>query len=168
MTCRVKKPSLRLAVLSLALSLVAGNALADKSDRKDRDQYRAGQEYRHQNQHDDHYRDHQQRRYSSDYRFRDADRRAVNKYYRDKKKRDKCPPGLAKKNKHCQPPGQHKKWHRGKPIAKHVRYYELPRELRSRLSAPQENYRYIRVDDDILLIDRVTNVVIDVIENILY
>lgn len=164
MMSRVKKSSLHLAVLGLALSLVAGNALADKSDRGDRGKYREAHEYRQQ---DKHYHDYQQRRYASDYHFRDTDRRAINRYYRDQQSRGKCPPGLAKKNKHCLPPGQYKKWHKSKPLAKHVRYYELPRGLRSRLSAPQEDYRYVRVDDDVLLIDRVTHVVIDVMENIL-
>jgi Ni/Co efflux regulator RcnB len=163
----VKKSSLRLAILGLALSLVAGNALADKSERAERGKHREAQEYRDQNNQAHRYRNTNHRGDSAEYRFRDSDRRAINTYYRDEKRRDKCPPGLAKKNKHCQPPGQYKKWHKGKPIAKHVRYEDLPRGLRSRLSAPQDNYRYVRVDDDILLVDRVTNVVIDVMENIL-
>lgn len=167
MTNRIKKSSLRLAILGLMLSLVAGAAFADKPDRAERSKFRAAQEYRDQNHKNHRHPNDHKKKHVTSYRFQDKDRHAINKYYRDQQRRGKCPPGLAKKNQHCQPPGLQKKWHRGKPIAKHVRYYELPRGLRSRLSAPHENYRYVRVDDDILLVDRVTNVVIDVMENIL-
>lgn len=161
---RIKKSSLHLTILSLALSLVTGAAFADKPDRAEPGRYRTAQEYRYQNHH---YRNDYQRKYATDYRFQDKDRHTVSQYYRDERRRGKCSPGLAKKNQRCQPSGHYKKWHKGKSIAQHTQHYDLPRGLRSRLSAPQENYRYVRVDDNILLVDRVTNVVIDVIENIL-
>lgn len=49
MTNRIKKSSLRLAILGLMLSLVAGAAFADKPDRAERSKFRAAQEYRDQN-----------------------------------------------------------------------------------------------------------------------
>ncbi|HZJ94460.1 MAG TPA: RcnB family protein [Thiopseudomonas sp.] len=167
MTYLGKKSPLHVAILGLALSLVAGSVLAGNGDHKKRKKHHDKHEYRHQYQHDERYYNSRRRHHSGDYRFRDSDRQAIHRYYRDVQRSGKCPPGLAKKNKHCLPPGQYKKWQRGKPIAKNIRYYELPRGLRSHLSVPDDHYRYVRVDDDILLIDRVTHVVIDVIENIL-
>lgn len=168
MTNRINISPLCLVILGLALSFVTGAAFADKPDRTDRGKYHAAQEYRHQNTQNQRYRNAHKREHTTNYRFHNKDRHAVSQYYRDEKRHSKCPLGLAKKNKRCQPPGQHKKWHKGKPIAKHIRYYNLPRGLHSRLSTLQNNYRYIRIDDDILLVDRVTNVVIDAIENILH
>lgn len=170
MTNRINTSALRAAILGLALSLVAGAALADKPHHTERGQYRGGQDYRYQNKQNNQnhrYRNNQQRKHITGYRFQDNDRRAINQYYRDKKHRGKCPPGLTKKNQRCHYTGQHRTWHKGKPITRHTQYYDLPRGLRSRLSTPHENHRYVRAGDDVLLIDNVSNMVIDVIENIL-
>lgn len=165
-----KKPSLRLAVFALVLSLISGSALADRYEWGERGQYR-----NQHNQHNQRYQKNNDRRYEhkkyqrngAHYRFRDNDRQMVSRYYRDQRYKGQCPRGLSKKNNRCQASGKDKKWQRGKPLAKQTRYYDLPRGLRSRLSAPPEQYRYVRVDDDVLLIDAVTDVVVDVIENIL-
>ncbi|MBP9614264.1 MAG: RcnB family protein, partial [Thiopseudomonas sp.] len=66
-----------------------------------------------------------------------------------------------------QPPRYAKKWHKGQPLSKQVKYYELPNRLHGRLQPAPRDYRYVRVDNDVLMIDTVTNVVVDVIENIL-
>ena len=162
----IKKLSLRLAMLGLALSFITGSALADKPEWAERGKHRDIQEQRKHHKQD--YRGHNtHRRSAADYRFRNSDRRLISSYYRDEQRRGKCPRGLAKKNNRCQPPGQYKKWHRGQPLTKHTRYYDLPRGLHSRLAAPPDNHRYVRVNDNILLIDSVTNLVVDVMQNIL-
>lgn len=99
--------------------------------------------------------------------FNDDARRAVNDYYGSRfKAGKKCPPGLAKKNNGCLPPGQAKKWAMGQPLPKDLRYYDLPRELRTRLPPPPPQHRYVRVAADILLIAIGTRMVIDAIEDI--
>lgn len=162
-----KKSSLRLALLGIALSIAAGSAFADKPEWVERGKYRQSQEYRSQNNQGYKYQKKHYRGQSNAYRFRDNDRRLINQYYRDEQRRGKCPAGFAKKKNRCYAQGQAKRWQKGRPIAKHTRYYELPKRLHSQLSSYQDDYRYVRVDDDILMVDNVTNLVIDVIESIL-
>lgn len=166
----VKKPSLLTAV-GLALSIMAGSALADKpywaeghqkhskyDDRYDKKQYKKDQKK---------YRKNKRKHDAAHYRFSKHDRQAIYSYFAEQHSHRNCPPGLAKKSNGCQPPGQYKKWQKGQALGKHTRYYELPSELRYHMSRPRDGYRYVRVDNDVLLVDIVTNVVIDAIENIL-
>lgn len=166
----VKSSSL-VTVVGLTLSMMAGSAFADKPHWAEGNQshkkYNSQQEKKHYKKS----RDKKYNKRRSDdaysYRFDRRDRQAIYSYFSGKKYQTKCPPGLAKKNNGCQPPGQYKKWQKGKALSKQARHYELPRELRHQLSHPHDGYRYVRVDNDVLLVDIVTNVVIDAIENVL-
>jgi Ni/Co efflux regulator RcnB len=77
-----------------------------------------------------------------------------------------CPPGQAKKG-NCEPgeafvpPGQAKKWAKGQPLPQHVHYYALPPARYSNWGAPPSGYEYVQVDDDVLLIERATRIVIN-------
>lgn len=157
----IKNSSL-LTVAGLVLSMLTATAFAEKPN------WAEGQQR--QNQQDTRYpqkkQNQQQAKHSSNLRFYENDRQAVYSYFSEPKHRAQCPPGLAKKNNGCQPPGQYKKWQKGKALNKHTRYYELPSELRHRLPRPHEGYRYIRVDNDVLLVEVATLLVLDAIENI--
>jgi hypothetical protein len=90
----------------------------------------------------------------------DRDRSAVSSYYREEFARGNCPPGLAKKENGCLPPGQAKKmWVVNRPLPPGVASYPLPPELYSRLTPPPAGYQYVRVDDDVLLMQTANRVV---------
>lgn len=63
-----------------------------------------------------------------------------------------CPPGLAKKG--CVPPGQYKKYEIGKPLPRDYGRYEDYR--RYDLPPPRDGYYYSRVDREIVLVERAT------------
>lgn len=65
-----------------------------------------------------------------------------------------CPPGLADKG--CVPPGLAKKWAVGDILPSDYRYIVLDR------TAPAGT-RYVRVDDEVLLIDALTRTVLDIL-----
>lgn len=97
----------------------------------------------------------------------DRDRTTVSSYYRDEFARGNCPPGLAKKDNGCLPPGQAKKmWAVGQPLPPSVVYYPLPQPLYSRLTPPPPGYEYVRVDDDVLLMQSSNRSVINLIVNL--
>ena len=162
-----KKPSLRLMLVGIVLSIAAGSAFADRPEWVERGKYRQAQAYHYQNNQGYKYQNKHYRGQANAYRLRDNDRRLINQYYRDEQRRGKCPKGFSKKKNRCYASGKTKRWYRGQPLAKHTRYYELPNRLRNNLSPYQDDYRYVRVDNDVLMVDNVTNLVIDVIENIL-
>ena len=65
------------------------------------------------------------------------------------------------------PPGQAKKrWRYGHPLPRDVVYYDLPRPLVLELPAPPDDYRYVRVASDILLIAIGTGMVVDAIQDL--
>jgi len=97
----------------------------------------------------------------------DRDRSAVSSYYRQEFARGNCPPGLAKKENGCLPPGQAKKmWVVDQPLAPAVVYYPLPSELNSRLTPPPVGYQYVRVDDDVLLMQTANRSVVNLVVNL--
>jgi Ni/Co efflux regulator RcnB len=97
----------------------------------------------------------------------DRDRTAVSSYYRDEFARGNCPPGLAKKGNGCLPPGQARKmWAVGQPLPPAVVYYPLPQPLYSRLTPPPYGYEYVRVDDDVLLMQTSNRSIINLIVNL--
>lgn len=75
--------------------------------------------------------------------------------------RGHCPPGLAKKG--CIPPGQATKWRRGYPLAQGVNFYDPSPGIAGRLGRPPAGYRYIRVAQDILMIETGTGIVVDAV-----
>jgi Ni/Co efflux regulator RcnB len=98
--------------------------------------------------------------------FHDNDRDVIRRYYGDQFRAGNCPPGLAKKNNGCMPPGQAKKWAVGQRLPRDLVYYDLPRDLYSRLRPPGDGYRYVRAGADILLLAVGTMMVVDAIENL--
>ena len=98
----------------------------------------------------------------------DRDRSTVSTYYRDEFARGNCPPGLAKKDNGCLPPGQAKKmWVVGQPLPPHVHYHPLPQPLYSRLTPPPPGYEYVRVDDDVLLMQTANRSIMEIVVNLL-
>jgi Ni/Co efflux regulator RcnB len=97
----------------------------------------------------------------------DRDRSTVSSYYREEFARGNCPPGLAKKNNGCLPPGQAKKvWVVDQPLAPTVVYYPLPSALYSRLTPPPAGYQYVRIDDDVLLMQTANRSVVNLVVNL--
>lgn len=90
------------------------------------------------------------------------DRATINNYLRENYHPPHCPPGLAKKNKGCLPPGQAKKYRIGHRLPSTVVFKPLPENILVQLS-PVPGYRYVQVDQDILLIGEATKKVIDAV-----
>jgi Ni/Co efflux regulator RcnB len=97
--------------------------------------------------------------------FNDSDRVVIRDYY-GHPPGGRCPPGLAKKNNGCMPPGQAKKWMMGHPLPRDVVFYDLPHELRIRMTAPPAGYKYVRVAGDILMIAAGTGMVAAAIQDL--
>lgn len=147
-------------VAALFAALAAAPALADKGgkgkDKHDRDHDRVVKVDRH----DDHRRRHHARL--------DDDRHHGRHAARD------CPPGLAKKDNGCMPPGLAKKDdHRhhdrvavGRRIPAGAVYRVPPRVLHSLPVAPA-GYRYAVVDDQVVLVSRRNDVVVEVIRSLI-
>ena len=78
----------------------------------------------------------------------------------------KCPPGLAKKNNLCMPPGQYKKlYHVGGRLDRDlVTVRPVSRDILRRLDPAPWGYRYVRVDNDVLLVEKQTNEIDAIIE----
>jgi Ni/Co efflux regulator RcnB len=100
------------------------------------------------------------------YKISTSDRDVIRRYYGDQFRAGNCPPGLAKKNNGCMPPGQAKKWGIGQRLPRDLVYYDLPRDLYSRLRPPGDGYKYIRAGADILMIATGTMMVVDAIEDL--
>ncbi len=99
--------------------------------------------------------------------FRGPHRTYVHDYYDGQFRAGKgCPPGLAKKQNGCMPPGQAKKWDVGYVLPSTVRYYDVPAPLVFQLGQPPVGYRYVRVNDDILLLATGTRMIVDAIRNL--
>lgn len=176
----LSRSSLRFAAIGILLSFFTAHALADKPYWAD-SHSRQGQEYRYKNQRQPHYHNdkyssdrYKQERYRNEHRqdayarhnFYRNDRRLINDYYREQSYKRNCPRGLTRQHNRCQPSRHAKKWHKGQALPQNIKYYTLPQPLHARLQQPPSDYRYVRVDDNVLMVDRVTNVVVDVIENI--
>jgi len=90
--------------------------------------------------------------------FSNDDRRYINDYYHSKRKR--LPPGLAKKGK--LPPGLAKR----QTLPRGLSGRGLPHDLSNRLSRLPEGYVRLRVGTDIVIMNRKTRVIFDVISGI--
>jgi len=106
-------------------------------------------------------------------RFLPEERRAIEDYYRsinDKKKPKTkgLPPGLAKRGGKL-PPGLQKKLERDGqlPPGLQKRIEPLPVDLDRRLPRLPENWARVVVERDVVLMDRRSNRILDVIENVL-
>ncbi len=97
----------------------------------------------------------------------DRDRTVVYQYYRTEYSAGRCPPGLAKKGNGCLPPGQAKKlWVVGQPLPPTVLYEPLPPVVTQQLAPVPPGYGYVRVDNDVLLMDMTNRMVADVINDL--
>ena len=96
--------------------------------------------------------------------FEARQREVARDYFGKQARAGKCPPGLAKKNNGCNPPGQVKQWEIGRPLPADIRWYELEPDLLSQLGQAPTGYRYAALDNDILLLELGTQVVVDVIQ----
>lgn len=77
--------------------------------------------------------------------------------------REFCPPGLAKKNNGCLPPGLAKKYAVGERLPENVLATEISGALRDALGLPPRGKKYVQVDNDVLLIEEGTRLVLDAI-----
>ena len=97
----------------------------------------------------------------------DRDRTTVYTYYRREFVAGRCPPGLAKKGNGCLPPRQAQKaWAVGRPLPPAVVFYPLPPPLVEQLAPPPPGYGYVRVDNDVLLLDMTNRIVADIINDL--
>lgn len=97
-------------------------------------------------------------------RFEDRQRVVVRDYFSSQARAGKCPPGLAKKGNGCNPPGQVRHWQLGQALPSNAMWYELENDLVRQLGQPPVGYRYAGVDNNILLLELGTQVVVDVIQ----
>ena len=100
----------------------------------------------------------------------DRDRVIVYQYYRTEFSAGRCPPGLAKKGNGCLPPGQvnraPKLWVVGQPLPPAVFYEPLPPAVTQQLAPVPPGYGYVRVEDDVLLMDMTNRMVADVVNDL--
>ena len=96
-------------------------------------------------------------------RIYDNDRVILRQYAEDSYHKS-CPPGLAKKHNGCLPPGQAKKRYViGHRLPDNVVYYAVPRDVVVHLQPVPVGYQYVRVDDDVLLMNQATKMIVDAV-----
>lgn len=78
------------------------------------------------------------------------------------KKNKGLPPGLAKKS--TLPPGIQKQLVRNGQLPPGLQYHALPSDLVVQLPAVAPGYRYVMVDDRVMLIRAATNVIMDILQ----
>lgn len=94
--------------------------------------------------------------------FSDRDRDLIHDYYHKKKKR--MPPGLAKRDR--LPPGLEKQVRERGQLPPGLQGRDLPYGLESRLSDIPNGYVRVQVGGDIVLMNKKTRVVVDIIKDI--
>ncbi len=82
-----------------------------------------------------------------------------------KGKSGKLPPGLAKKKE--LPPGLQKQLERGGTLPPGLAKRSLPDELDEKLGDPAEDTERVIVDNDVVLIEKGTGIILDVLEDVL-
>jgi hypothetical protein len=95
--------------------------------------------------------------------FRNEDRVIVRNYIGEDYRRRHCPPGLAKKHNGCRPPGHVRHYVIGQPLPQAVVWQPVPQPLLVQLQPAPYGYRYMMVDNDVLLISLATREVADAI-----
>lgn len=94
--------------------------------------------------------------------FHDSDRVVVRQYLSEHYSY-RCPPGLARKHNGCRPPGHIKHYVIGQPLPSYVEYYPVPQPLLVQLQPVPRGYRYVMVDNDVLLMAEASHHIIDAI-----
>jgi hypothetical protein len=100
--------------------------------------------------------------FRDEYRLEDEDDRGK-KHKKDKKKKG-LPPGLAKKDQ--LPPGLQKQLQRNGTLPPGLAKRDLPADLESRLTPPHEGYERVIADTHVVLVEKATGIIMDIIENI--
>ncbi len=96
-----------------------------------------------------------------DVRISDHDRGIIEHYYKKSKKKKGLPPGLAKRGGHL-PPGLAKR----DKLPPGLQGDPLPYDLDEKLSQLPSTHVRVRIGQDIILMDRKTRVVFDVVYDI--
>ena len=103
-------------------------------------------------------------------RFLPEERRIIEDYYRAERKGKQkgLPPGLAKRGGNL-PPGLQKKLERDGqlPPGLQKRLEPLPVDLDRKLTRLPDYYQRVIVERDVILLDRRTNRILDIIENVI-
>jgi hypothetical protein len=104
-------------------------------------------------------------------RFLDEERRMITEYYRPEKKKGKSkglPPGLAKRGGNL-PPGLQKHIEKNGqlPPGLQKRLEPLPSDLSGRLPRLPDHWERVIVERDVILLDRRTNRILDIIEDVI-
>lgn len=90
----------------------------------------------------------------------DNDRIILNRYVADRY-RASYPPGWVKK--HHGYPQMPRRYIIGYPLPRDVVYYSVPYEVRSHMRPVPVGYQYVRVDNDVLLMNAATKQIIDAV-----
>jgi hypothetical protein len=95
-------------------------------------------------------------------------RAIVYQYHRNEFYAGRCPPGLVKKGNGCLPPGQAKKQPPviGQPLPPAVVPQPVPPAVAQQLAPAPPGHEYVRVDDDVLLMDKANRMVADVVNGL--
>lgn len=93
--------------------------------------------------------------------FNENDRYKIKRYYDRLKKNKKIPPGLTKKQE--LPPGLHKQIEKKGVLPPGLESRRLPTELERQLSYLPEEYVRVKVGGDVVLMNKKTRVIFDVI-----
>ena len=96
--------------------------------------------------------------------FGDRDKEAIRNYYAKKWKHKKMPPGLAKRDR--LPPGLQKRLEAGDQLPPGLQRSTLPYDLEDILSPLPKGYIRLRVGGDIIIMNKNTEVVIDILKDI--
>ena len=97
--------------------------------------------------------------------FNDTDRRCIHDYYRrNGSRQERLPSGLAKEKQ--LPPGLEKHVARNGKLPPGLQRRELPNDLERHLSPLPESYARLKVGGDVVLLDKRTQVVMDVIYDV--
>ena len=101
-------------------------------------------------------------------RFLPEEHKTIVEFYHGRSAGGGLPPGLAKRGGNL-PPGQQKHLERNGtlPPGLQKRLQPLPVELEARLSPIPVEWRRVVLEKDVILIDRRTNKILDIIENVI-
>lgn len=159
--------SIKLMAATVGFSmLLSAPVFAKKSDSDEHKEHHNAASYKQKHDDDHGHQSENKHQRSKKNSYFDLDRKKkIHTYYGAKKSRY-CPPGLAKKSHGCTPPGQAKRWTKGQPLQADVVYYNLPSNLLYELGQTPRGQKVVRVGEDILLINAVTGLVIDAIEQV--
>jgi Ni/Co efflux regulator RcnB len=167
----------RLIALAIASLFVAGPALA-----KDKDDDGHGKGNKHSQKHEAKGNKHEakaekktekqaakreRKEIKAGTYFNEQHRVRVREYYaKEYGDGRRCPPGLAKKHNGCMPPGQ-VKWDVGQPVPRDVPVYAVPQPVLVHLPAAPYGYKYVRIGNDVVMVQIQTNLIIDIIVGVL-